>query len=78
MTSTYEELRCARRYYFEYPIEGGRIDLLYEREDGWVIVDFKTGDPTQPHREYDAQLHRYEEALRGRGMRIATTRLCWL
>lgn len=40
----------------------GVIDLLVERSDGWVIIDYKSGrEEEQKHRE---QVHRYADAIR--------------
>jgi ATP-dependent helicase/nuclease subunit A len=46
------EIRASRRFYREIPFTlglggdyaEGRMDLIYEREDGWRIVDYKTDD----------------------------------
>ena len=64
-------------------IEEGKIDLLFEREDGWVLVDYKTdwvseksGDPASFFRnKYAAQICEYVAALRARSISVAAAYL---
>jgi len=64
-------------------IEEGKIDLLFEREDGWVLVDYKTdwvsekgGDPASFFRnKYAAQICEYVAALRARSIPVAAAYL---
>ncbi len=90
--------RAARRRYVEMPVlfrddalEGsplveGKVDLLFEEEDGWVVVDWKTDRlPTaavRAEREalYAPQLESYARAVRavlGPGARVKETLLAF-
>ena len=51
-TRTYERDRVET-------LETGVMDLVFEEEDGWVIVDYKTGGKD---RDYSEQLNAYREA----------------
>jgi len=46
-------------------LESGVMDLVFEEDDGWVIVDYKTGgkDPDR----YRPQLEAYKEAWEAMG-----------
>ncbi len=59
-------------------IEEGKIDLLFEEANGWVLVDYKT-DWVQPESEgaenyfrikYAGQIHEYLEALRALPLKV--------
>jgi ATP-dependent helicase/nuclease subunit A len=50
----------------------GKIDLLFEEKDGWVLVDYKTDTVSRPgenieeffRQKYSTQICAYVEALR--------------
>jgi ATP-dependent helicase/nuclease subunit A len=46
-------------------LESGVMDLVFEEEGGWVIVDYKTG--TMDKEKYRPQLEAYREAWEGMG-----------
>ena len=83
---------CNRRVFRELPfvrpldsaaIEEGKIDLLFEGEEGWVLVDYKTdwvsekgGDIEAFFRnKYAAQMRAYADALRTRSISIVAAYL---
>jgi ATP-dependent exoDNAse (exonuclease V) beta subunit len=81
----YEALKQGAEAYFEKSFDDGEklgyIDLVYfdERREGWVIVDFKTGLPTEEKEEqYQVQLTFYKDVLEAQGERVVETRLLWL
>jgi ATP-dependent exoDNAse (exonuclease V) beta subunit len=69
------EARAATKIYREVPLIGnasggraeGKIDLLFEREGKWWIVEFKTDalDGSDALREYGGQLRAYSTSLAG-------------
>jgi ATP-dependent helicase/nuclease subunit A len=64
-------------------IEEGKIDLLFEEDSGWVLVDYKTDWVSDKdgsveeffRKKYAAQLHEYVEALRALSIRVAAAYL---
>ncbi len=59
----------------------GFIDFIYfdEENDGWVIIDFKTGFATKDKDEkYQKQLDFYKNAVETLGYRVIDARLLWL
>jgi ATP-dependent exoDNAse (exonuclease V) beta subunit len=64
-------------------IEEGKIDLLFEEEAGWVLVDYKTdwvsakGENVEEffRKKYAAQVHEYVEALRSLSISVAAAYL---
>ncbi len=62
-------------------IEEGKIDLLFEGENGWVLVDYKTdwisekdGDTESFFRgKYTAQIREYSAALRSRSIAVSAS-----
>lgn len=83
----YEKLNAGAQHLFEYrfdeEIDGehvnGSIDLIYHdvANDGWVIVDFKSGKERTDH-EYGKQLSFYRRVLEHKQIRVIDTHLCWL
>jgi ATP-dependent helicase/nuclease subunit A len=86
-SNVYEKLNAGAQHLFEYrfdeEIEGehvnGSIDLIYQDvvNDGWVIVDFKSGKARDNH-HYDEQLAFYRRVLEHKQLRVVDTHLCWL
>ena len=81
----YEALNQGAEAYFEKGFDDGEksgyIDLVYfdEERDGWVIVDFKTGMPTDEKKEkYQQQLEFYEGVMEAQGESVVETQLLWL
>jgi ATP-dependent helicase/nuclease subunit A len=85
-------IRSGRRVLRELPfarslggstIEEGKIDLLFEEEDGWVLVDYKTDriSPDQAEVEnffrnkYAAQIQEYRNALQILSTKVKTAYL---
>jgi ATP-dependent exoDNAse (exonuclease V) beta subunit len=75
MHPLWAEINAAERYHevpYTLPGDSGIIDLLYRREAGWVIVDFKTDEirsetemwDTIKRNGYDKQARRYTAAVR--------------
>ncbi|MBN1266947.1 MAG: UvrD-helicase domain-containing protein [Anaerolineales bacterium] len=76
----WEEINGADERYFEVPYtlpgidsrgtDTGRIDMLYKKEDRWIVVDYKTEnlkseeDIQKAVQEYSAQMERYRRAVR--------------
>jgi len=64
-------------------IEEGKIDLLFEEEDGWVLVDYKTDwvstktDEAEKHfrEKYAGQIQEYVGALRALPIKVVTAYL---
>lgn len=72
---------------FNYQDKTGFIDLIYFQEtvgfdkenDGWVIVDFKTGNQTiEKEEKYQKQLEFYENVLSGIGMSVVDKKILWV
>jgi ATP-dependent helicase/nuclease subunit A len=87
-----ESIRAGRRVLRELPfvrslgsatIEEGKIDLLFEEADGWVLVDYKTDWVSQNKDEsgrffrgkYAGQIQEYAEALRALSIKVASAHL---
>jgi ATP-dependent helicase/nuclease subunit A len=59
-------------------VEEGKIDLLFEEEDGWVLVDYKTDQPQKSGEEgekyfreqYAAQIQGYAAALQALSVNV--------
>lgn len=80
-------LRAGRRVFREFPfvrplgdgsVEEGKIDLLFEDGDGWVLVDYKTDrvDGALPDEgvlkeKYAAQIRGYADALRDLSVEVS-------
>jgi ATP-dependent exoDNAse (exonuclease V) beta subunit len=46
-------------------IEEGKIDLLIEEADGWILVDYKTGVPPRDAEDIEASFRaRYSDQIR--------------
>ncbi len=94
MTRVRASLQCGRRVWRELPyvrplgdareaIEEGKIDLLFEEEGGWVLVDYKTDklpkDMPDPkpffEQKYAAQVQAYTAALSALGIRVRSAYL---
>jgi ATP-dependent exoDNAse (exonuclease V) beta subunit len=59
----------------------GFIDLVYfdKARNGWVIVDFKTGEQTAEKEEtYQRQLDFYAGVMERSGVDVVEMRLLWL
>ena len=81
----YQLLKSAVEHRFElefnYKDKTGFIDLVYFDEDnnGWIIIDFKTGIKTaEKEIHYEKQLEFYEEVLREIGMEVVGKRILWV
>jgi ATP-dependent helicase/nuclease subunit A len=71
-SSEWARARQARRLFTEIPysrmladaeietLETGVMDLVFEEEDGWVIIDYKSG--SQPPEKYTEQMAAYRDA----------------
>jgi ATP-dependent helicase/nuclease subunit A len=84
-------LRSGRRVLREFPfvrsrnniVEEGRIDLLFEEEDGWVLVDYKTDWVSKNRKDveaflcnkYAAQIHEYWNALQSLSVKVTAAYL---
>jgi len=71
--------RFELEFHFENKI--GFIDLIYfdEQKGGWVIVDFKTGEPSKEKEAgYQKQLDFYEDVLRENGHTVVSKELLWV
>lgn len=67
----------------EFNVDGKRgfIDFIYfdKQNDGWVIIDFKTGNATtEKNQKYQKQLDFYKDVVKGLGYRVVDARLLWL
>ena len=67
----------------EFMTEGktGFIDFIYydKEKNGWIIVDFKTGNETQDKKiKYQKQLDFYKDVMETLEHKIVDTRLLWL
>lgn len=66
---------------FNHKDKTGFIDLVYfdDESDGWIIVDFKTGNKTDEKEiYYEKQLEFYEEVLSEIGMKIVGMKILWV
>jgi ATP-dependent exoDNAse (exonuclease V) beta subunit len=84
-SEVYEALLQGAEHYFELEFnEGdmtGFIDLVYfdEVKNGWVIVDFKTGEHTVEKEEtYQKQLDFYAGVMKWSGVDVVEMRLLWV
>jgi ATP-dependent exoDNAse (exonuclease V) beta subunit len=84
-SEVYEALLQGAEHYFELEFnEGdmtGFIDLVYfdKVRNGWVIVDFKTGDQTVGKEEvYQKQLDFYAGVMERNGADVVEMRLLWV
>ena len=77
----YELLKSGVEYKFELEFhhkdKHGFIDLVYfdEKEEGWVIVDFKTGNRDKNH---DEQLDFYKEVMQSLDYKVCQTKILWI
>lgn len=67
----------------EFNVAGktGFIDFIYfdKENDGWVIVDFKTGSETdEKNKQYQQQLDFYRNIVVALGYKVLDARLLWL
>jgi len=67
----------------EFNVDGktGFIDFIYfdQEKDGWIIVDFKTGNETvEKNSKYQKQLNFYRDVVEQLGYKVVDTRLLWL
>ena len=70
------------RFELEFNVDNktGFIDFIYfDRENnGWIIVDFKTGTPTKEKEEsYQKQLDFYMEIMTGLSYKVLDAKLLW-
>ena len=80
-----DRLKKAKNILREVPIKfkgtddvyyDGSIDLLFEEDDGWVLVDYKTitvsdkQEEEKVQKKYQAQMGIYSEGLRQIGMKV--------
>lgn len=84
-SDVYSRLKNGAKHCFELEFnhngKTGFIDLVYysEEENGWVIIDFKTGKMTpQKEAKYQEQLDFYREVLNNNKMNIVDARLLWV
>ncbi|MDX4051038.1 UvrD-helicase domain-containing protein [Aliarcobacter skirrowii] len=66
---------------FNYQGKTGFIDLIYfdNNKNGWVIVDFKTGNKTtEKQNKYQKQLDFYEDVLNNIGMKVLEKEILWV
>jgi ATP-dependent helicase/nuclease subunit A len=62
-------------------VEEGKIDLLFQEGDGWILVDFKTdwvsarAEEAEDHfrHKYSAQIHEYAAALHTLQIKVASS-----
>jgi ATP-dependent exoDNAse (exonuclease V) beta subunit len=71
------------RFELEFNVDDktGFIDFIYfdREQDGWVIVDFKTGKQTdEKNNKYQEQLEFYKKIMQDMGYKIVDTKLLWL
>jgi ATP-dependent exoDNAse (exonuclease V) beta subunit len=86
-TPIYGILRSGAQHLFEYHFDEyiagvrciGSIDMVYfdNKRDGWVIVDFKSGQERENH-GYDSQLDFYRRVLESKNLNVLDAQLCWL
>jgi ATP-dependent helicase/nuclease subunit A len=58
-------------------LESGVMDLVFEEEGGWVIVDYKTG--AMDREKYRPQLEAYKEAWESFGtVRVKEIGIYWV
>jgi len=86
-TNIFRQLQAGADHVFEFGFEEmidgemhrGSVDLLIKdaKSDGWVIVDFKSGQERDAP-EYDKQLKFYQDVMEHKGLVVTDTQLCWL
>jgi len=81
----YKKLQSGVKHSFELEFNTdkatGFIDLVYfdEEQNGWIIVDFKTGTASQnKEREYQKQLDFYASILQEQGFSVIAKKLLWV
>ena len=81
----YQLLKSGVEHHFELEFHlkntNGFIDFLYfdKEQNGWVIIDFKTGKPNKSKIEkYNKQLDFYQNIMSQLNYNIVETRLLWL
>ena len=84
-SDVYQKLSSGVEYYFELEFntetKNGFIDLVYfdSDQDGWIIVDFKTGIPSEKKEEaYNKQLDFYKDVLKSHKLDVAAKKIFWL
>ena len=84
-SDVYELLKNDVKYHFEleFNVDGktGFIDFIYfdEDKDGWIIVDFKTGNETdEKNSKYQEQLDFYTNIMIELGYKVIDAKLLWL
>ena len=71
------------RFELEFNVENktGFIDFIYfdKQQEGWIIVDFKTGIETDEKSfKYQQQLDFYKDVVQTLGYKVVDTQLLWL
>ena len=84
-SDVYKLLKTGVEHHFELEFnvddKTGFIDFIYfdKENDGWVIVDFKTGTQTvEKNSKYQQQLDFYKNVVEMLGYKVIGTRLMWL
>ena len=82
-TTAYESIQNGAKHYFELEFNDedtrGFIDLLYFEENGWVVVDFKTGSKTEDsEHKYQEQLAFYKNVLEKSGVNVKRCEILWM
>ncbi len=75
--------KVEHRFELEFNVNDktGFIDFIYfdKENDGWVIVDFKTGKESDSKNiKYQKQLDFYKDVVEGLGYKVINARLLWL
>jgi ATP-dependent helicase/nuclease subunit A len=77
-SNVYKELQNSKDIKFELEFEDekgfGRVDLVYENDGEYKIIDFKTGK----EKDYSEQLERYKKVLESRGYKIKSANALYL
>ncbi|MBC7555869.1 MAG: PD-(D/E)XK nuclease family protein, partial [Chryseobacterium sp.] len=56
-----------------------RPDRLIEKPEGWMIVDFKTGEETdEKKKKYEKQVQTYKEVLEKLGKKVLKTEIVYV
>ncbi|MBD3839473.1 MAG: UvrD-helicase domain-containing protein [Epsilonproteobacteria bacterium] len=84
-SEVYRHLKSGAKHRFELEFhtenKTGFIDLVYfdNQMQGWVVVDFKTGKPSEKKEQYYLkQLDFYKSVLASDGLQIVGTELLWV
>jgi len=84
-SDVYELLKngVEHRFELEFNVDEktGFIDFIYfdKENDGWVIIDFKTGIETdEKNSKYQEQLDFYKNVVEAQGYKVVNSRLFWL